>query len=335
MARRGEGLTWSQVRVGVVMALALLVVIMSILMVGKLLNLFAKRYTLVTLVQSAAGLPAGAPVTLAGQRIGQVSGIDFIPMGRKVGSSNILIRMALAREIAPQIRRDSRAMMRTQGLLGDKYIDISPGSLRSPALQPGDTVVMLPATDFDLLLANAGSALDSARLMITDLRNMTRKVAAGQGTLGKLVNDDSMYDNAAAAMAQLRTTLAAMNDPNGSMGRMLHDPALYNRMLSAIGRVDSLGAMIASGKGSLGKLITSDQLYNGLVGTVNRADSAVAGLAGISRSFSSGKGTLQRLMTDPGLYDQFLKAVVDLQTLIDDVRKQPKKYTPDINVKVF
>src|SRR5512140_3415645 len=148
MARRGEGLTWSQVRVGVVMALAVLVLIMSIFMVGKLLNLFAKRYTLVTMVQSAAGLPAGAAVTLAGQRVGQVSGIEFIPMGRKLGPNNILIRLAIAREIAPQIRRDSKAMMRTQGLLGDKYIDISPGSMGSPALTPGDTVVMIPATDF-------------------------------------------------------------------------------------------------------------------------------------------------------------------------------------------
>ena len=209
------------------------------------------------------------------------------------------------------------------------------GSLTVPALQAGDTVVMLPATDFDVLLANAGSALDSARLMITDLRTMTRGIASGKGTLGKLVNDDAMYANANQAMAQLRTTLAAVNDPNGSMGRMLHDPAMYNRMVSAIARVDSLGGMIAGGQGSLGKLLTRDDVYNGLLGTVSRADSAVAGLAGISRSFNSGNGSLQRLMSDPGLYDQFLKAVVDLQTLVNDVRQQPKKYTPDINVKVF
>src|SRR5512142_1105536 len=106
MARRGEGLTWSQVRVGVVMALAVLVLIMSIFMVGKLLNLFAKRYTLVTTVQSAAGLPNGAPVTLAGQRVGQVAAIEFIPMGRKRGGDNVLIRLAIAREVAPQIRAD-------------------------------------------------------------------------------------------------------------------------------------------------------------------------------------------------------------------------------------
>lgn len=335
MPRRGEGLEWSQVRVGVVLIVAILVVVGAIFSVGKLLNLFAKRYTIVTLVQSAAGLPKGAAVTLAGQRVGQVQSIDFIPMERKRDGANVQVTMAVAREVAGQIRSDSRAMMRTQGLLGDKYIDITPGSLRARALQPGDTVRMQPATDFDVLLANAGQALDTAKLMVGDMRALTRRIASGQGTLGKLVTDQTAYDNMVVTLAQLRSTLAGFNDPNGSLGRMAHDPTLYNRLVRAVGRVDSLGAMIAGGQGSLGKLLTRDDIYTGLLGTVNRADSAVGGLAAITKSFRGGNGSLQRLMTDPALYDQFVKAVTDLQTLLDDVRTQPKKYTPNVNVKVF
>lgn len=335
MARGRGGLQWSQVRVGVVIVLAMVVIVMAIISVGKLLNLFAKRYTIVTLIPSAAGLPKGAPVTLAGQRVGQVESIDFIPMAQKRGHANIQVRLAIAREVAEQIRRDSKAMMRTQGLLGDKYIDITPGTLYTPALQPGDTLPMAAPTDFDVLLANAGSALDTARVMISDLRAVTHRVASGQGTLGKMVVDDSMYRAITGGMTQLRSTLAGFNDPNGSMGRMIHDPALYNRLVSAVDRVDRLGAAIEAGQGSLGKLLTRDDLYNGLLGTVNRADSAVGGLADLTKSFRGGNGTLQRLMTDPGLYDQFLKAVVDLQTMINDIRANPKKFTPNVNVKVF
>ncbi len=335
MARGRGGLQWSQVRVGVVIVIAIVVVVMAIVSVGKLLNLFAKRYTIVTLIQSAAGLPKGAPVTLAGQRVGQVESIDFIPMTRKRGGANIQVRLAIAREVADQIRHDSRAMMRTQGLLGDKYIDITPGTLHSAVLQPGDTLPMQPPTDFDVLLANAGMALDTAKAMVSDLRAVTRRIASGQGTLGRMVVDDSMYRAITGGMAQLRTTLAGFNDPNGSLGRMVHDPALYNRLVSAVDRVDRLGAAIEAGQGSLGKLLLRDDLYNGLLGTVNHADSAVGGLAELTKSFRGGNGSLQKLMTDPGLYDQFLKAVVDLQTMINDIRGNPKKYTPNINVKVF
>lgn len=335
MPRRIEGLQWSHVRVGAVIVLAIVVVVFAIFSVGKLLNLFAKRYTLVTLVESAAGLPSGAPVTLAGQRVGQVAAIEFIAMQHKRAGANIQIVLAISRDVAEQIRADSRAMMRTQGLLGDKYIDISPGSLRARPLQTGDTLPMEPSTDFDLLLAGAAQALDTARAMMVDMRAMTHGLATGRGTLGKLLTDQAAYDDMVATMSELRTTLAGFNDPKGSLGRLAHDPMLYNRLVSAVGRVDSLGAMMAAGQGSLGKLLTGDDLYTGLLGTVNKADSAMNGLAAITGAFRGGNGSLQRLMTDPGLYDQFLKAVVDLQTLVNDVRATPKKYVPDINVKVF
>ena len=335
MARDRGGLQWSQVRVGGVIIVAILALVLAIFSVGKLLNLFAKRYTLVTLAVSAAGLPKGAAVTLAGQRVGQVEAIEFIPMRLKRGGENIRVRMAIAREVQDQIRGDSKAMMRTQGLLGDKYIDITPGSIHAPPLQPGDTLPMATPVDFDVLLANAGSALDTARAMIGDMRSLTRRIASGQGTLGRMIVDDSMYRAITGGMTELRSTLAGFNDPNGSLGRMIHDPRLYNRLLSAVSRVDSLGALIAGGQGSLGKLLTRDDLYNGLLGTVSRADSAVGGLTAITRSFQSGNGTLQRLMTDPGLYDQFLKSVVDLQTMINDIRANPKKFMPDVNVKIF
>ena len=50
---------------------------------------------------------------------------------------------------------------------------------------------------------------------------------------------------------------------------------------------------------------------------------------------TTGDGTIQRMMTDPELYDQFLRAVTDVQTLINDIRLNPAKYKPNITVDVF
>ncbi len=50
---------------------------------------------------------------------------------------------------------------------------------------------------------------------------------------------------------------------------------------------------------------------------------------------ANGNGTIQKMMTDPALYDAFLKAVVDMQSIIEDVRREPKRYTPNIDVHVF
>src|ERR1041385_8802692 len=120
---RRSGLEWSQVRVGAVLFLALGALLYSIISVGKLLNMFNKRYELITLLPSAAGLPKGGQVTLAGQRIGQIAAIDFIPIQKKRQGNNILVRMSVSQAVQEQIRRDSKVQLRTQGLLGDKYID--------------------------------------------------------------------------------------------------------------------------------------------------------------------------------------------------------------------
>jgi phospholipid/cholesterol/gamma-HCH transport system substrate-binding protein len=286
-----------------------------------------------------AGLPKGAPVSLAGQRVGQVDEMEFIPMSQKPGGKNVLLRLAIAREVQEQIRADSEARMRTQGLLGDKYIDISPGSLRAAVLQAGDTVRATPPVDFDALLATAQAALDTARLTVSDLRHLTSSISTGQGTLGRLVNDDVLYTRTVTTLTELQTTLAQVNRSDGTFGRLMRDPALYNRMQTAALRVDSIGAMILRGQGSMGKLLQDDAFYTGLVGVIGRADTAVTGLSGFLGRFNhtngSTPGTFQRLMTDPALYDNFLRAVVDLQTLIRDIRANPKRYRPEVNVDVF
>jgi phospholipid/cholesterol/gamma-HCH transport system substrate-binding protein len=106
-------------------------------------------------------------------------------------------------------------------------------------------------------------------------------------------------------------------------------------MASAVARVDSLGAGILHGDGTLAQMIRSDSLYRGMAGTAAKADRAAGELSALLQRLNQTDGSLNRLMTDPRLFDEFLKSVIDLQTLIADVRANPKKYVPPVNVKVF
>ena len=121
----------------------------------------------------------------------------------------------------------------------------------------------------------------------------------------------------------------------GAAARLIHDPQLYRQLVSAVSRVDSLGRNILHGQGSLAQLIRTDSLYRGFVGTAAKADTAAGSLAQLLHQLNRPEGSLNRFMTDPRLFDEFLKSVTDFQTLIADVRQNPKKYAPPINVKVF
>ncbi len=324
-----------RIRVVVLIVVGFALLAYAVYRVGKIFDVFAARYTLVTMVPSVAGLREGAPVTLAGQRVGQVKRIAFIPVERKRGEANLVMELDIAEEVQTQIRRDSRAFLRAQGLLGDKFVDISAGTAGSAVLGPMDTIVAESTMDIEAFMARGGAVLDSASRMISDLRQISGGLVRGEGTMGQLLTNDALYSRMVAVTSQLQGTLDGFNNPNGTFGRMMRDPALYNRLVGAVSRVDSLGQAVMRGQGTLGKLIGSDEIYRSMFGTVSKADTAIGNLSATINRVTTAGGTLQKLTTDPRLYDEFLKAVVDLQTMIADIKANPKKYVPNVQVKMF
>ena len=234
-----------------------------------------------------------------------------------------------------QIRSDSRALVRAQGVLGDKFIDITPGSLRGTVLAAGDTIPAATMMDIEQFLAKASDAMDRANVIVNDLRDITGGMARGEGTMGALLRDDQLYVRMLGATDEMNKLLIQVNRGEGALTRMIYDPQLYHRMVSAVARVDSLGGLVLNGRGSLSQLLKSDSLYRGLVGLTTKGDAAAAEFSALLQKVNATDGTFNRMLTDPRLFDELLKSVTDLQTLLADVRQNPKKYVPDVNVKVF
>ena len=322
-------------RVAALVIAGILLLAYAVYRVGKIFDVFADRYTIVTLLPSVAGLREGATVALAGQQVGQIEDIEFIPMNMKRDSNHLRITLNVAQRVQDQIRRDSRVVIRPQGLLGDKYVDILPGTLRSPVLAQGDTIDAESSLDMEQFLARATQAMDQAVLVIQDVGKITGPLSRGEGTMGKLLHDERLYGTMVDATGEVEVLLAEINRGGGALGQLIHDPVLYQRMVSAMTRIDQLGGQILNGNGSLSMLIRSDSLYRGLTGTAGKADAAATELASLLQRLNRTDGTLNKMLTDPRLFDEFLKSVIDLQTLIQDVRENPKKYVPPVNVKVF
>ncbi len=323
---------WSQVRVGVLILVGLAILAYAVFRVGDLLNIFTGRYELVALFPTAAGLVEGSAVTVAGLRVGQVEEVELIPLHRQYGGNHVSVRISVSQDVREQIRADSRAQLRTQGLLGDRYIDVEPGTPGAPVLRPGDTIPSVPPIQVEDLIATASGILDEAGAVIGSLRRITVAIEQGEGTLGRLLTDDALYTQLAGAAAELEWSLRAVMDADGTLGRLIRDPALYEDLRAAVARLDSIGGRVLQGEGTLGRLLNDDSLYRSLLGAVQRADTAVSGLTEILGRAAAADGTLGRLMTDPALYDQLLKAVVDLQILLNDIRANPRRYRPEIRI---
>lgn len=323
---RARPVTWTQVRVGGLILAGLIVLGFAIVQLGRAANLFTRRYPLVTFLPNAAGLRQGSSVLVAGKLAGVIESIDFLPPTGDT-TRHLEIHLAVDVDVKPQIRGDSRVIVRSLGLLGDRVLDITPGSPRYAALPAGDTLPAQPAIDYQAVIAQASAAVGDLVTLTRQLRTITGGIAHGEGTMGQLITNRSLYDQLDLTLRRMNGVLGHLDRRNGTFARLMDDPTLYHRVATLTAQMDSVVTQMHSRHGTIGRLLTNDTLYTHLVGATARADSVLSLL-------TSGRGTAGRLLTDQTLYDQLEKTLTDLNAILADLRRDPRRYTKGM-VKVF
>ena len=324
--KRATFITWEQLKVGLMILLAMGILTVAVFKLGEAANLFSKRYKLVALLPSANGLRVGGSVTVAGQLAGTVSAIEFLAPDADT-TRNLRVVVEIDQTLQQQVREDSRARIRTLGLLGDKVVDISPGTPRYGVLPANDTIQVEAALDYETVLVQASGAVTDMVQLTRDLRGITGGMARGEGTVGQLLTNRSLYDELNGTLARTNALVTRLQAPNGTLGKLLDDPAMYQNLNGMIGSVDSLVRQMRAENGTFGKLMQDDSLYTHLVGITSGADS-------LMKQLTRGNGLANKLLTDQQLYEQLTKTITDLNAILADVRKNPRKYTKGI-ISVF
>jgi len=333
--KRSSFITWDQLKVGGLILFALLVITVAIYKLGQAANLFAKRYELIAFLKEAPALRVGGPVLVAGQMAGTIKDIKFLPVDTDT-LRNIRIVVALDEGLHEQVRGDSKARVRTMGLLGDKVIDISPGTLKFAPLRGGDTIKVDPSLDYEAVILKAAGAVDDIVGLTKDLRRITSGLVEGKGTMGQLLTNPSLYGELEGTLSRTNALLARVQSSRGALARFLDDPALYDQMVGAVSSVDSLVAAMRSRNGSMGRLLTDTTLYTQATGILTSMTGIVQNVDSLTRQISAGKGTMGKLVTQDQMYDAMLKLINDFSAMLADIRKDPSRYTRGlVNLKVF
>jgi phospholipid/cholesterol/gamma-HCH transport system substrate-binding protein len=326
--KRSAYITWDQLKVGSMIIVALLIMTLAMYKLGQAANLFSSRYELVTFLKDAAGLRQGGSVTIAGQLAGVVKDIELLPVDADT-TRNVKVIFEVNEDLRNQVRADSRARLRTMGLLGDKVLEVSVGTLRNSVLTEGDTVPSEPTMDYEAIIAQAAGAVDDVVALTHDLRQLTGGIVRGEGTMGQLLTNRTLYDRLTTTMGQLNATLVRIQSSQGTLGRLIDDPTMYNRFVSVLRSADSLFIAINHSQGTLGKLMRDTTLYGNMLQVAASADSAM-------RMLTNPDGTVGRILTDHQLYDQLNKLATDLNAILADVRRDPQRYTKGlIGIQLF
>lgn len=351
---RSKQLTWSELRVGLFVLVGLLILAVAIFYVTGSGPLLA-RYHLVTYLPEVAGLATGAPVRLDGVEIGNVDRIALVPHvpGKPADKMrNVEIRMKLDLRFQNDILTDSVATLVTEGLLGNRYVNVQRGYTGVP-LKDGQAVtggeekaikevversadvlgnLQVLSNDVEDLIAGVQQGKGTLGKLLTDdqayqhLNNILAKsdemvtdIQAGRGTVGKLITSDEMADKVENTVDQLNTILADLRAQKGTLGKLLYDPTLYDEAKQALQNGNAIISDVRAGKGTMGKLVTDETLYNKLRDTSSNLSEATSKL-------NKGENTAGKLFSDPKLYDNLSGMTGDMRALIADFRKNPKKF---------
>jgi phospholipid/cholesterol/gamma-HCH transport system substrate-binding protein len=271
-----------QLRIGALVLTAILLFMGFVLSVGKRSALFEERYSLWTSFNSTEGLAVGAPVRLAGVTVGNVTRIAF---GRDLKDRRIALTLSVEQRVQDRIREDSVASIGTIGLVGDKVLDVTVGSLDRPALQAGARLASVDPLDYTVLVQKGDRILDN----VTRITASLDEFLAGGESAGKR--------NLNEALRSLRATLVEVEKGGGLLHNVIYGKEgadLLARVDRTVQSLERTARAIETERGLLHALIYTPQ-----EDTLGRLTRALAGLDDLVREAKEGRGLLHALIYDP------------------------------------
>ncbi len=236
-----------KLRVGIFVLVSLAAFLGMIYALGARARLFEARYTIHADFTEVGGLVEGATVRLAGVQVGRVSGVHLPaqPGGK------VRVDLTIARQFADRVRKDSRARIETQGLLGDKIIELTVGTARMPPVQPGEVVEAQDPVDIGQVISQGAETVRN----VTALTETLRQTAEGFART-KVIDDIAATTDAARRATERLDRLVARAEkgPGWAHALLYEEPVTLRRLDEVIASTQALLDRVERGEGAVGVL---------------------------------------------------------------------------------
>jgi len=275
-ARRRPKQTSRVVVVGLFVLMAGLLFALGLFMIGDRRALFARDFEIYTEFTRLGGIQKGATVRVAGADAGEVEEIR-VP---RSPSEKFRVKLRVLEDLRGLVRTDSIASIQTDGLVGNKFIQIEAGTDAAPQAPDGSTIQGSDLYDFTDLLGQASATLKSVNDMVADVRT------------------------------SLDTALLSVTDTTRQANEILEGLDKELQVILRQGKVvvDDLGVIVKDvrqGKGTAGKLVNDPELYdraNALIadarGVVGKVDEAAEQARQLTSEMRSNTGPVQGAIAD-------------------------------------
>ncbi len=197
--------------VGLFVFIGLIFFLAGILIIGNLRETFNRKMELVSLFDDISGLQPGNNIWFSGVKIGTVSSLNFH------GKSQVEVSMNVAISAQKYIRKDAKVKISNDGLIGNKILVIYGGTDAFAQVQEGDTLEVEKTFTSEDMINTAQENNKNILAITNDVKTITKKLAAGEGSIGKMLDDSLMYTNINATIVSLQKASAKAQQMLGSL----------------------------------------------------------------------------------------------------------------------
>ena len=231
---------------GIFIFIGILAAMVTIIMMGGGQAVFESSYKIYIEVSDVAGLAKGASVSSGGLKIGTVEDIKFSD-----NYENVRLTLKIKENAHQRVREDSVVRFQTQGVLGDKYLEVIGGSPDKPVVPAGGTIPVELGKDLSAMFAEGSSALGLLKDNLANLKVLTSSLAkrnqmesimkdmAETTANMKEITRQMKSSNAVAELASTSKNLRLITDKvkngEGTVGALLNDASLYEDLKNLIG----------------------------------------------------------------------------------------------------
>ncbi len=188
----------NKIRLGLFVSISIFLFILTIYYIGKKQQLFGSTFTIIGIFRDINGLQVGNNIRFSGIDVGIIEGI------RQITDTTVAVEMIINENSRKFIKTNAKAIIGSDGLMGNKIIILTSGTSGKPAISDNDTVETFQAASMDDILLKIKITSDNAASITDNLSALMANIRNGKGTVGKLFMDSAFAENVSEALINIK-----------------------------------------------------------------------------------------------------------------------------------
>jgi phospholipid/cholesterol/gamma-HCH transport system substrate-binding protein len=282
--------------VGFFVIIGILILVVGIFTIGGQKKTFSSALQVTAIFNNVNGLTKGNNVWFSGVKIGTVKKIDFY------GNSQVLVTLNIDKKAHEFIRKDTKAKIGAEGFIGNKLVVLYGGTEQAGAIAGGENLHVEEALNADDIMATLQTNNKNLVDITTDIKAVSKKLAAGEGSLGALIKDETLYKDLQGTVASLQRAAnnsqqltrgiadytAQLHNRGTLAGDLVTDTVIMTNLRTAVEQIniasastaalmhnlDNAGEKLEENNNAAGVLLNDEGVANQLRGTMNNLNSS-------------------------------------------------------------